>query len=129
MKAFAEDCRFLFYTLFHPFDGFYELRFRRRKNWLLIASLLVLYALAEIFRQQYTGMIMRTWDTYGLNGLLIFVSTLFPVVLFAVSNWSVTTLTEGNGITAQLLKDHGITVFTEEQLDALFTAEQINISE
>ena len=39
------------------------------------------------------------------------------------------TLTKGNGITAQLLKDHGITVFTDEQLDALFAAEQINIPE
>ncbi|MBQ2939609.1 MAG: YIP1 family protein [Clostridia bacterium] len=97
MKALLDDCRYLFYTIFHPFDGFYELRFRRRKNWVLIISLLVLYGLVEIFRQWYTGIIMRTWDTYGLNGLLTFASALFPLILFALSNWSVTTLTEGNG--------------------------------
>ena len=87
----------MIYTLFHPFDGFYELRFNRKKNPYLIGLLFVLYGLAEIARMQYTGVLMRTWDTYGFNGLLTFVSSLFPLALFAVSNWSVTTLTEGNG--------------------------------
>ena len=103
MKAFAEDCRYLVYTLFHPFDGFYELRFRKEKNWIIIISLYVLYGLAEIFRQWYTGIIMRDWDVYGLNGVLTFFSALFPLVLFAVSNWSVTTLTEGNGRLSDIL--------------------------
>ena len=39
------------------------------------------------------------------------------------------TLTDGSGVTAQLLAENGMTVFTEEQLEALYAAEQINIPE
>ena len=39
------------------------------------------------------------------------------------------TLTDGSGVTAQLLTENGMAVFTEEQLEALYAAEQINIPE
>ncbi len=97
MRTFAADIRYLFYTILHPFDGFYELRFRKQKNTALIILLFALYGVVEIFHMRYTGILMRNWDTHALNGVLIFFSALFPMVLFAVSNWSVTTLSEGNG--------------------------------
>ena len=50
MKALWEDTRYLFYTLFHPFNGFYELRFHRRKNWVLIGLLYLLYGVVQILK-------------------------------------------------------------------------------
>ncbi len=97
MKTFVADAGYLFYTVLHPFDGFYELRFRKKKNVALIFLIYILYGIVEIFHMRYTGIIMRTWDIYALNGVLTFFSALFPMVLFAVSNWSVTTLSDGNG--------------------------------
>ncbi len=97
MKNFIADICYLFYTILHPFDGFYELRFRKKKSVALILLIYVIYGIVEIFHMRYTGIIMRTWDIYALNGVLTFFSALFPMVLFAVSNWSVTTLSEGNG--------------------------------
>lgn len=96
MKALWEDTRYLFYTLFHPFNGFYELRFHRRKNWVLIGLLYLLYGVVQILKTYYSGMLVGA-DPYGTNNLVVFAFSLFPFLLFSLSNWSVTTLFDGNG--------------------------------
>lgn len=69
MKALWEDTRYLFYTLFHPFNGFYELRFHRRKNWVLIGLLYLLYGVVQILKTYYSGMLVGA-DPYGTNNLV-----------------------------------------------------------
>ena len=86
MKALWEDTRYLFYTLFHPFNGFYELRFHRRKNWVLIGLLYLLYGVVQILKTYYSGMLVGA-DPYGTNNLVVFAFSLFPFLLFSLSNW------------------------------------------
>lgn len=31
MRIWMEDFKNLFYTLFHPFDGFFEMKFRKKE--------------------------------------------------------------------------------------------------
>ena len=59
MRAWKEDLKNLFYTLFHPFDGFFEMKFRKKGSMALATVLLVLYGLVSIFNTQYTGFIFN----------------------------------------------------------------------
>jgi hypothetical protein len=107
MKSYtlAEDFRFLFYTLFHPFDGFYELRFRRQRNWILIGLIYALLGFLSILRVYYTGFLVSgTASVYGVNNWFVFGTALFPYFVFALANWSVTTIFNGNGSFSDILQ-------------------------
>lgn len=97
MKKFAEDFKYLNHVIFHPFDGFYEVRFRGKGNYLLVALLFLASGLLNIVSYQYTGFIMNNNPMYNMNSVTIFIFGLFPYLLFAISNWSMTAIFEGSG--------------------------------
>ncbi|MCL2404599.1 MAG: YIP1 family protein [Defluviitaleaceae bacterium] len=97
MRTLGADLKFLLFTIFHPFEGFYELRFRRKRNWPLIVVLLLMVGIVEILGFYHIGMIARMSRGFYINPLFAITTSVFPFVLFAVSNWSVTTLFDGNG--------------------------------
>jgi hypothetical protein len=91
------DINYVKYVIFHPFDGFYEAKHRGKGNCLLATILLVLYGILGIFSTQYTGFIFNLYMTFALNSVPIFMASILPLILFIVSNWSTTTLMNGNG--------------------------------
>ncbi|MCR5756074.1 MAG: YIP1 family protein [Acetatifactor sp.] len=87
----------LFYTVVHPFDGFFETK-RRNKGSVLIATMvLLLYGIINIVRTQYTGFIMNETNLSQINSIKIFLTGILPIVLLIVSNFSCTSLMNGNG--------------------------------
>jgi len=104
MKILLSDVRFLGYTLFHPFNGFYELRFRRERNWFLIAFIFAVCGIVKIAGTHYSGFIVSEGHSqYGVSNWYLFLTAVFPYLLFAVANWSVTTLFDGNGSLGDVL--------------------------
>lgn len=97
MRTWKEDIKNLFYTIFHPFDGFYEMKFRQKGNAVLAAVLLVIYGLLSVFSTQYTGFIFNTYPVQEMESIQLFLMAVLPVVLFVVSNWSTTSLMRGSG--------------------------------
>ncbi len=97
MKKLLEDFKYLTYVIFHPFDGFYEVRFRGKGNITLGAIILVLFGLLNIISYQYTGFIMNDNPQFAMNSITTFIFGIFPYILFCISNWSVTAIFEGSG--------------------------------
>lgn len=97
MKKLLEDFKYLTYVIFHPFDGFYEVRFRGKGNLALGTIILVLYGLLAIVKYQYTGFIMNNNPLFAMNSITTFIFGVFPFLLFCISNWSVTAIFEGSG--------------------------------
>lgn len=97
MKTFLNDFKFVFHVILHPFDGFYSARFNRKKNYFVIAIIYILCGFTEVLRINYSGFVIRTWNVNNYNNAFVFLAAVFPYFLFAVSNWSVTTLFNGNG--------------------------------
>ena len=95
MKGFIEDFKYLKYTIFHPFDAFYEIKWRGKGNMLLATLLLVLYSILQVVGYQYTGFIMNQNPLFEMNSIAIIVIALAPLFLFMISNWSVSTLYNG----------------------------------
>lgn len=90
----------LFYVkhaIFHPFDAFYEMRFRGKGSLLLAALSIILFGILQCVSYQYTGFVMNTAQIESMNSLSIFSTWVAGIILFIVSNWSVTTLLNGKG--------------------------------
>lgn len=97
MVKLLDDISYLKYVIFHPFDGFYETKFRGKGSAMLATILFVLYGMLQILIYQYEGFVTNINPLFKMNSILIFVTTLFPFGLFCVSNWTVTTLFDGKG--------------------------------
>ena len=81
----------------HPFDAFFEIRFRNQGSMLIATLLLVAFAVLNCLKFQYTGFVMNMNNIEEMDALSLFVSVISVVVLFTVSNWTVTTLFNGKG--------------------------------
>ena len=95
-KTFAQELIYGFYVIFHPFDGFYDLKHEHRGS--IRASLVFIVLTVVVFFYQGVG------QGYVLNPTgkitTIFaqaISVLVPLFLFVLANWCLTTLFEGEG--------------------------------
>lgn len=84
-----------FYTIMHPFDCSYDIRFKEKGNLWFTIVILVLLFLTSIFQRQNTGYIFNNNKLSDLNTVLQFVGVALPFVLFVISNWVVSILMNG----------------------------------
>lgn len=92
-----EKYTFPLYTLFHPADGFQQLKPRKIGSWRVVGVLLVL--LFAVFTVQYfaTGYIFNLNRATEYSLLVMLAKTIGVAMLFALANWAVCTLFNGNG--------------------------------
>lgn len=91
------NLKYSLHVILHPFDGFYELKYRNRGS--LGASFIILFLLSitYILMHQYTGFIFNHRDPSRLNILTEFASVFLPFALWVGVNWALTALMEGKG--------------------------------
>ena len=98
MKLLTKDkLTYWGHSLLHPFDGFFEIRFRNHGSLLIATALLIVYAILGCLSFQYTGFVMNMHNIDEMDALSIFISTISVVALASVSNWTITTLFNGKG--------------------------------
>ncbi len=88
---------FPLYTLFHPSDGFQQLKPRKIGSWTVVSILLVL--LFTVFTLQFfaTGYIFNENRATDYSLPIMLLKTAGIAMLFVISNWAVCTLFNGNG--------------------------------
>ncbi|WPX09018.1 YIP1 family protein [Caldicellulosiruptor danielii] len=89
--------KFPIYTMFHPFKGFEELKDEKKGSVLIATIIVLLYFIVAIIHRQYTGFIFNPYRQDRINVISIFSSTVVMFFFWVLSNWSVSTLTEGEG--------------------------------
>lgn len=95
-KTFGQEILYGFYVMFHPFDGFYDLKHEHRGS-VRGAIVMIAFTIIAFFYQSIgqgyvlnpTGQISTIW--------MQAISILVPLFLFVVGNWCLTTLFEGEG--------------------------------
>lgn len=102
-----EKLSYLKRSVFHPFDAFYEIRFRGKGSVALAALILTLFGVLQCIAYQYTGFVINEHELESMNSISIFLTWVLGFVLFIVSNWSVTTLLGGKGALGDILKVTG----------------------
>ncbi len=99
------------YILFHPFDGYTELK-RYKKGKISVALVFIsLFAIFRIFKYSYEGFIINENNPLMLNSLQEIFSVALLIALFTIGNWSVTTLMEGKGTYKEILMVTGYALF------------------
>ena len=95
-RTYAQEIMFVFHVIFHPFDGFWDLKHEKRGSvrgalTILGATILVFY-----YHAIGRGYIMNAKEEYASAGGVI-IGILVPLALWIISNWCLTTLFEGEG--------------------------------
>ena len=95
-KTFGQELLYGFYVIFHPFDGFYDLKHEHRGSVRASLVFVVLTIVAFFYQGIGQGYVLNPTGSYAT----IFsqaISVLVPLFLFVVANWCLTTLFEGEG--------------------------------
>ncbi|MFD0713260.1 YIP1 family protein [Paenibacillus sp. GCM10027626] len=85
------------YTMFHPFKGFWELKYEKKAKVWFTLLLLLLLSLLYVLKRQYTGFIFNPHAAQSVNTWDEVKFIVLPFFLWCVANWSLTTLMDGEG--------------------------------
>ena len=102
MENYWNSLKFSLYCLTHPLDGFWDLTHEKRGSYAAANTILILTLLARVFRLRFTSFIFLNVYWEELNMLTYIGSVLFPLLLFVVGNWALTTLFDGKGRLGQV---------------------------
>ncbi len=99
---YLDSLKFAFYCLTHPMDGFWDLTHEKRGSLAVANTILFLTILARIMQLQFTSFIFIQVYWEDINIFLYIGSILFPLALWCVGNWGLTTLFEGKAKLKQI---------------------------
>jgi len=86
-----------FHLIFHPFDGFWDLKHEKKGSLKAAIAIIALLCLTFTLRRQFTGFLFNFNDLNELNVLSEALAVILPFFLWCVSNWCLTSLMEGEG--------------------------------
>lgn len=86
-----------FYTLLHPFNGFWEMKYERKGRLSVAFGIVALLVVAMIVKRQLSGFVINFNNPDQLSTLNELKFILLPFLLWCIANWSLTTLMDGEG--------------------------------
>lgn len=95
-RTFRQELFFVFHLMFHPFDGFWDLKHEKRGSLRASFVFVAITIVALFYRSVGLGYVMNPQGTYSTIFMQAMV-VLVPVLLFAIANWCLTTLFDGEG--------------------------------
>ena len=108
-RNFKEEFLYAFHVIFHPFDGFWDLKHEKRGS--LRASIVYIIITVFVFFYQAVG------SGYAVQQQTVYttiidqaVSVLLPFALWSISNWCLTCLFDGEGSFKDIVTAMGYTL-------------------
>ena len=95
-KTFGQEILYGFYVMFHPFDGFYDLKHEHRGS-VRAALVFVVFTIVSFFYQGTSQGYVKNPTGAVTTIFSQAISVLVPLMLFVLGNWCLTTLFEGEG--------------------------------
>ncbi len=96
-EHYLKTLKFALYCTTHPLDGFWDLTHEKRGSIAAANTILVLTLLTNICKLQYTSFVFNKVYMPEENIWILLASVLFPLALWSVGNWGLTTLFNGKG--------------------------------
>ena len=95
-KTYWEELLFAFHLVFHPFDGFWDLKHEKRGSVKAASTIIAITILAFFYQSIGEG---YAFNPRGetVNILAVIGVVCLILFLFVISNWCLTTLFEGEG--------------------------------
>ena len=95
-KTYAEELLYVFHLIFHPFDGFWDLKHEKRGSVRAGTTILGITIVAFFYQAIGTGYMHNPRGDYSTVFVQV-IAVVVPVVLWIVGNWCLTTLFDGEG--------------------------------
>lgn len=93
----AKKLEFGWHVIFHPFDGFWDLKHEKRGNMTAATVILGVFIFFYAIRAQFSGYVVTETISSEVNALYSVALILIPLLLYIISNWCFTTLMDGKG--------------------------------
>lgn len=94
---YFKTLKYALYVITHPLDGFWDLTHEKRGSLAAANTIVILTILAKLMTLQFTSFLFLTVYWEGINIFLYIASILFPLALWSIGNWGLTTLFNGKG--------------------------------
>lgn len=97
LRTTLEGVWYAKHIIFHPFDGFWDVKHEKRGNVASATVILALVLISMIINIFNTGFVINTRDIRYVNIWREMASVLATFILWCAVNWGFTTLTDGKG--------------------------------
>jgi hypothetical protein len=102
IHRYIRSLRFALYCMTHPLDGFWDLTHEKRGTIAAANTIVILTLFARISSLQFTSFLFMRVYWEDLNILMYIASVIFPLALWCVGNWGLTSLFDGKGKLSQV---------------------------
>ena len=92
-----QDLKFAFHILFHPFNGFWDMKHEKKGRLWLALLFVFLYGVTNVIRAEVTGFLFNETKFQMVDLLFELEKVGVLFILICTANWSVTTLMDGEG--------------------------------
>ena len=100
-KYFA-SLKYALYCITHPLDGFWDLTHEKRGSIAAANTILIITVITKLAKLYFTGFMINTVYWPEINIFMHIAAIVFPLALFCVGNWGLTTLFDGKGRLPQI---------------------------
>jgi len=95
-KSLTEELVYAFHIIFHPFDGFWDLKHEKRGSVRSAMVILIVTVIAYFYNSIGQGYIFSPHISYS-DVFTAVTAVVVPLLLWVIANWCLTTLFEGEG--------------------------------
>ncbi len=130
-NKYLDSLKFALYCMSHPLDGFWDLTHEKRGTMAAANTILFLTVLIRVLKLRFTSFIFLQVYWEDLNIFLYIASILFPLALWVVGNWGLTTLFDGKGRLGQVYMAtcYGLTPYPLIQLPLMIFSNYVTVDE
>ncbi len=97
VKEYFKTLRYALYIIFHPFDGFWDMKHEKRGSMQASMTILILTVFAYMGSRQFTAFLFNYNNTQDLSVIADVATVLVLFFLWCIANWCLTTLFDGEG--------------------------------
>lgn len=128
---YFKTLKFSLYCITHPLDGFWDLTHEKRGSIAAANTILILVLVARITKLQFTSFLFMKVYWPGINIFLYLASVVFPLALWCVGNWALTTLFDGKGRLSQVYMAtcYGMTPYPLIQFPLIILSNVVTVEE
>ncbi len=95
-RSLKEQFLYAFYVIFHPFDGFWDIKHEKRGGVKGATLILVLTVITYVYSIVGKAYLIDPHPT-DMNMIITVAGILLPIILWVIANWCLTTLFDGEG--------------------------------
>ena len=95
-KTYGQELIYVFHVIFHPFDGFWDLKHEKRGSFRAAITILGMVIITFYYQAIGQGYLLNPQENYS-SLFAVILSVAAPFALWIIANWCLTTLFDGEG--------------------------------